>query len=360
MKQILFSCAVLVSLSFYSNTLKAQTPAPAADTTKKDAPLVIAGYADVYYRASSNSKKTYTAFTTANNAFSLASANVQISKETEKFAFMADLFLGERADQTAYNYFSGTTPSILKQLYVVYKPSKKVKLTAGEFTTFFGYELIESPSNLNYSTSYTFSNGPFFHTGLKADFTLSDNFSATLGIFEPTDTKGLTSGQKYVGGQLGYTQGTFKAFVNFLTGSDTLKNTYTTFDFTSSWQATTALGLGFNVTNKSASPKTGDSNSWLGTALYVNYAVSPSFTLAARGEIFNDSKNAAGITDLAMLENTSLKTVGTKITAFTLSGNLKAENFTFVPELRYDNSDAAIFNGKTSDLSFLLAAIYKF
>lgn len=354
MKKTLFSIASVLSLQFFSHSVLAQTPAPAAapyvaDTTKKDVPLVIAGYADVYYRASSNSKGSYTSYTSADNAFSLASANIQISKETEKFAFMADLFFGERADQTAYNYTGViSTSNILKQLYVVYKPSKKVKLTAGEFTTFFGYELIESPSNLNYSTSYTFSNGPFFHTGLKADFTLSDNFTATLGVFDPTDTKGFISGHKYVGGQLGYTKGTFKAFVNFLTGTtaDSASTQLTTFDITSSWQATPKFGLGFNLTNKGASPTKGTSTSWLGTALYANYILSDNFTLAARGEVFDDSKGLASL--------------GTKITEFTLSGNVKAESFTFIPEIRFDNSDAKIFNGKSSDVSLILAAIYKF
>ena len=356
MKQVFLSLAVVSTLQFFSTTVSAQTPtAVVADTTKKDAPLVIAGYADVYYRANANSKGSYTSFTTADNAFSLASANVQISKETEKFAFMADLFFGERADQTAYNYVGAASPfgtvgsslSFLKQLYVVYKPTKTVKLTAGEFTTFFGYELIESPSNLNYSTSYTFSNGPFYHTGVKADFTLSDKLTATLGIFDPTDTKGF-NGHKYVGGQLGYTEGTFKAFVNVLTGTtaDSASSQVTTFDVTSSWQATTKFGLGFNFTNKGLSPTKGTSTNWWGSAVYVNYVFSDNFTLAARGEIFDDGKGLAGL--------------GTKVNEFTVSGNFKAESFTFIPEIRFDNANAAIFGNKTSDVSLLCAAIYKF
>ncbi len=354
MKQVFLSLAVITTLSFFNTSILAQTPAPvaaapAADTTKKDVPLVIAGYVDVYYRASSNSKGSYTSFTAADNAFSLASANVQISKETEKFAFMADLFFGERADGTAYNYAGvATTLNILKQLYVVYKPSKKVKLTAGEFTTFFGYELIESPSNLNYSTSYTFSNGPFYHTGVKADFALSDNFSATLGLFDATDYKGL-SGRKYIGGQLGYTQGTFKIFLNALNGKSVdSTGTLTTFDVTSSWQATPKFGLGFNYTNKGNSPEKSSiaSTNWSGVSLYANYAMSDNFILAVRGESFDDGKGLAGI--------------GTKVTEFTVSGNVKAESFTFIPELRFDNANANIFNGKGSDVSFLLAAIYKF
>jgi hypothetical protein len=46
----------------------------------------------------------------------------------------------------------------------------------GNFSTHVGYELIDSKNNINYTVSYMFSNGPFFHTGVKANYALSDKF----------------------------------------------------------------------------------------------------------------------------------------------------------------------------------------
>ena len=51
---------------------------------------------------------------------------------------------------------------------------------------------------------------------------------------------------------------------------------------------------------------------------------------------------------------------GTKITAFTLSGNFKIDALTIIPEIRIDSAKKEIFNGKKSDTDFILAAVYKF
>ena len=60
-------------------------------------------------------------------------------------------------------------------------------------------------ANFNYSTSYLFSNGPFSHVGLKADFAISDDFSLMLGVMNPWDTNDITTTGEYsFGAQLGY------------------------------------------------------------------------------------------------------------------------------------------------------------
>ncbi len=44
----------------------------------------------------------------------------------------------------------------IKQLYMTYAPADWVEFTVGNFSTFFGYELIEPQNNFNYSTSLAF------------------------------------------------------------------------------------------------------------------------------------------------------------------------------------------------------------
>ena len=330
-----------------STTLFAQS-APAAaptDTAKKpEAPLMFMGHACVYYRYSSNNSPSLTSYTKAVNNSSLGLANLQVSKDNGNVGFMMDMMFGPRAEETNYNYTGSQVA--LKQLYVTYKPTPKLMLTAGSFLTFFSYELVESCNNLNYSMSYTFTNGPFYHTGLKAEYALSDKWSLLVGVFNRTDFKMDTTSKKYVGGQLAYVNGPFKLYLKALTGGEPDKSSVTTLNADINFQATPKFGLGFDVTNKSIQPEKGTSANFLGTTVYANYAVSNSFVLALRGEYFDDSKNVA--------------LLNSKITAFTLSGNFKVDAFTFIPEIRIDNADKELFNGQKSDTSFILAAVYKF
>jgi predicted porin len=344
-----------------TSCLNAQAPAAdPAPEAKKDTPLSITGQVDAYFRSSSAKIGGLTSYTGAHNGFSLGMANIALSKDMGKISFVADLMFGPRAEETNYNYKTNSL-AFLKQLYVSYKPSDKVKFTIGNFMTFVGYELVEASNNLNYSMSYNYTNGPFFHTGLKGEFTLSENLTLMAGVFEPTDYKSAvfsSGGHLNVGGQLAYVNGGFKMYLNAITGktplSDTinLDNKATVLDLTASYQITPKFGLGLNLLDKMVTPlkndkETSKQTNFLGLAVYANYVVSDNFTLAARGESFNDSKGV-------------VYGVSPKIAAFTLSGNFKVDALTIIPELRFDKADQAIFGTKKTAISYLLAAVYKF
>jgi hypothetical protein len=345
----------LACVLFTANSLFAQ------DTTKA-APLVIAGHVDAYYRQSSNGVAGKTSYSDAAKGFGFGMANLQLSKDNGKIGFMADVMFGPRAEGTNYYYVGANNSSLtfIKQLYVTYKPSDRAKFTMGNFMTFVGYELAEASNNLNYSMSYNYTNGPFYHTGLKLDYQFTDKFAGMLGVFNRTDTK-LDNGSKFVGGQLSYVDGPFKIYLNGLSGKETDSSTVTTFDVTTSYQATSKLGLGFNLINKSAT-KEGKSESWMGSALYVNYAFTDKFTLAARGEYLADAKGKLVFVDD---KGASYSVADNTITAFTLSGNFKVDALTIIPEIRFDSAKKDIFYndlGKTkgSETSFILAVVYKF
>ena len=357
MNSKLTKCLLFASI-LMTSSLYAQAPAADPVEEKKQPPLSISGQVDAYFRSSSAKIGGLTSYTGVHNGFSLGMANIALSKDLGKISFVADLMFGPRAEETNYNYKTNSL-AFLKQLYVSYKPTDKVKFTMGNFMTFVGYELVEASNNLNYSMSYNYTNGPFFHTGLKADFALTENLSLMAGVFEPTDFKTSvfpTGGDLNVGGQLGYVNGGFKMYLNAITGktplSDTTKTKATVLDLTASYQVTPKFGLGVNILDKMVKPfedekETAKQTNFLGIAVYANYAVSDKFILALRGESFNDSKGVVFGS-------------APKITAFTLSGNFKVDALTIIPELRIDNADQAIFGTKKSATSYLLAAVYKF
>ena len=332
----------------------APTAAPVPEPAK--APVDISGYADLYYRYADNEVGSVTSFTETHAAFSLGMVNLLFSKQKGNFGFVGDLGFGPRAISANGN--AGSILAAVKQLYITYAPSAKLKLTAGNFATFVGYESIDPTANAIYSTSYMFSKGPFCHTGLKADYAFSDKLSGMVGVFNDTDSKFDDVKGKHVGAQLAFLQGGFKTALNYLGGREdnTLgsKRNGHQLDLTTTWTLSPKWSLGLNASEKMlVLPESNRSINWKAAALYANYSFSDLFALSFRGEVFDDSD--AVIFGIA----------GNQVTEFTLAGNIRVDGFTLIPEIRLDSATEPTFNdGKDgltkSVVSALIAAVYKF
>lgn len=296
------------------------------------------------------------------SGFSLGMANVILGYEGEKTGFVADLVYGPRGTDAVF--LSGGSSSIVNQLYVYWNASDKVTLTFGNFNTFLGYEVISPTGNFNYSTSYMFSYGPFSHTGLKADFELSDKWSAMLAIMNPTDFTENNPFDTYViGAQLGYAVDNGSAYLNFRYGAegDLAGNVGPTFqvDLTTGWDVSEKFYLGVNGTYLSTEPQgTGDASGFYGIALYPQIKTSEKFTIGLRGEYFSEYNFALGAVGVDAEGDGS-------VIAATLTGSYEVGDLTFKPELRLDSTSEesfidADFEPTKSLTSFVLGAIYKF
>ncbi|MEP0710422.1 MAG: outer membrane beta-barrel protein, partial [Algoriphagus sp.] len=160
--------------------------------------LTFSGSVDAYFRTNFNGPNKGENFQSPATSFanlpgfSLGMANIIATYQGEKVGAVADLVFGPRGEDAVFGsplYAGGMAGSsqIVNQLYVYWNVSDVVTLTMGNFNTFLGYEVISPTANFNYSTSYMFSYGPFSHTGLKADFALSDNWSLMAAVMNPTD-----------------------------------------------------------------------------------------------------------------------------------------------------------------------------
>jgi len=346
MKQLL-TLAILLTTIFL--TAQEETEAP----EKK---LSISGSVDAYYRANLTAPNDENAIAPGSSfanlpGFALGMANVITSYEGEKVGFVADLVFGPRGIDAIFASpmytVNGTgTGNIVNQLYAYWNVSDKVKLTMGNFNTFLGYEVISPVANFNYSTSYLFSYGPFSHTGLKADFTLSEDFSLMLGVFNDTDlTEFNPTGDYAAGVQLGYKG----QYLNFL-----YDPSFTEIDFTGGFDVSEEFYLGINAAYLTLED---DGGGFVGGAIYPQYTVSDTFAIGLRGEYFAEDGNFGAIG--SGVDDTSV------ITA-TLTGSFTIdENLIIKPELRLDSTsdDAFIDNdlAATKSLSsFVMAAVYKF
>ncbi len=189
---------------------------------KSKIPFEISGSVDVYAQANFLGKQSNAvlnrAFYPKANSFELGMINIIMKKKIKKVGFVADLGFGPRAE-AANNTIYANSIIAIKQLYMTYAPADWVEFTVGNFSTFFGYELIEPQNNFNYSTSLAFQNGPFYHTGLKVNF-VKGKFNFLAGFFNDTDTKSDNDRNKYVGAQAGYTGDNGGVYLNFIGGNE--------------------------------------------------------------------------------------------------------------------------------------------
>jgi len=289
-------------------------------------------------------------FDQSNNTFNVNAVKIALEKalpDKNEWAagFRIDTIYGSDAkylQDTAFN--GGTTGSglALEQALVKFRIpiGNGLDIYMGKFVTFLGYEVIESPANLNFSRGLLFTNAiPLTNTGIYADYKFNDTVEAKLGIVDGWNNS-TTSSVAATGPGIQPDNGGFsKAITGQITVNAPGKNANITqsfiysggnqaaaysgpatlptdngplvvYDIWGNWNPTfvkdNALTLGLNAdlgyngasgtpinnTFPGGSP-TGtypfhDSNTWYGVAAYASYKVTKVITLSARGEYLHE------------------------------------------------------------------------
>jgi hypothetical protein len=335
----------------------------AQDSTKEASkPLTISGFVDMYYRNDfgQNAANNRTSFTNSHNSFELGMASLKLEHNIGKVGFVADLGFGKRAQEFSYN--DAGIAQTIKQLYITYAANDWLKFTAGSWGTHVGYEVVDPMVNRNYSMSYLFSWGPFFHTGVKAEATHGKS-GYMFGLANQTDYKAVPGeNKKYIIAQYTYAQSdNVKFYLNYVGGkriSDSAKSKQ--FDVVITGKISNKFNIAYNGTvnntfTQAKNKYTSTALTWWGSALYLNFDPSDKLGITLRTEYFSDKKQLVAM---------SLAPYGATILANTLSLNLKAGPLTFIPEIRLESASKNVYVTKTgtsnSTGSALVAAIYKF
>jgi hypothetical protein len=358
--------AIILCAGCFIPAISQDTTAVVAEAEVKEEKkgFSISGSADVYYRYDFGKTKAnnLTSFTNSHNSFELGMASVRLEQNFSKVSMVADLGFGRRAQEFSYND-EGALAAI-KQLYVSYQPADWVKVSMGSWATHVGYELVDPFANRNYSMSYMFSYGPFFHTGVKAEFT-KGNHGFMVGIANPNDYKFMPDdglNRKFLLAQYSYSASDkFAVFVNYVGGDGLDSARGRQFDVVMTSQLTGKFGLGFNATvntqNEKVNNKFEGIQEWWGAALYMNFSPTDKLGFCLRNEYVKGDNNRLVFADLPN---------GGSIFATTLSCNIKvADCFSIIPEVRMDNANVKIFESSKgmavkSAGSALLACVYQF
>ena len=373
MKNYTFTLFALLLL--FGPALRAQEEVDVliVEEEEEESSFQFSGYVDAYYQANFSDGADGTplafgtSFTDYTNTFGIGNVNLLAEKSFGKVSFVGQIGFGPRAlaanadSNNGYSGVPGNFASTVQQLYVTYSPSDAVTFTLGNFGTFVGYEVIDAPANMNYSMSYLFSTGPFYHTGAKVDFAIAEGFGAMVGIFNDTDSKIDLIEGKHLGAQLSAESGGLAAYLNFLYGKDGMgadmdTNDDDTYEFqvdlTATYEASENLMFGINASNYATSMDGNAQGGFFGTALYTTIGAGEGFDLSLRGEYYTQTA-AEGVTGNQP-----------SVIALTASGNIEIGELRIIPELRYDTgSNGFTFGEDASDESafaFILAGVYSF
>jgi hypothetical protein len=439
MKSILkaFSVAALAGAMALPVLAQDATPAPTTDAKdQKDLKKVIedqginyvetaqkgitlSGYVDTSYTEQFGGRGTgfgggqalLHQFDTNNNNFNVNAVKIALEKalpDKNEWAagFRIDAILGSDAkylgdpafgssSSTATGGRGGTVststtyPIALEQALVKFRipVGNGLDIYMGKFVTFLGYEVIESPANLNFSRGLLFTNAiPLTNTGIYADYKFNSTIEAKLAIVDGWNNSvsnpvpgGATDAQNDYpfggkaimpqlninapGGNANITQSIYYA-----PGGDPGAESGTTdngpvfvYDIWGNWNPTfvkdSALTLGFNVdfgyagatgapistqtTSTSVPPAVAggpsglgaglpDSNTWYGAALYASYKVNKVITVSARGEYLHEDAAANPKFGAAGVDNDDFSE--TLTVAFNIWDNLLTR-----VEYRYDH-----------------------
>lgn len=324
-----------------------------AVTFAQESKLSVSGSVDTYYSTNlttGDQGSTGVLTDVPANGFGLGMANTVFAYETEKAGVVADLAYGPRAN--AANMYTGA----INQLYAYYNVSDKLTVTLGQFNTFYGYEVISPSANFNYSVSYLFGAGPFSHTGLKADYAVSEDFSLMLALTNPHGFSAGSNVGENDSYQLGIQAGFKGQYLNIAYGADgfaynadgNLATDALYIDYTGGFNLSEAFYLGINAAYSSSEEA---DYGYQGAALYAEYTFSDAFALGLRPEFFQETGSADA-----------------DVLALTLTGSTNlTESLKVITELRYDGTDAAnpvwgnpLPGGEDTVTALTIAAVYSF
>jgi hypothetical protein len=263
-----------------------------------------------------------------------------------------------RDDDDAFP-FRNTAKVDLQEAYGSYRipVGSGLTLKAGKFATVHGYEVIESPNNLNFSRSFLFSFAtPLTHVGALVSYPVADWLAITAGPVVGWDVADDNNDHLSWMGQLAFTP--LKALtttLNVITGPEQFDNTSndrTLFDFVVNYTGIKGLTLGLNLdygweqdepSLVASGTRQNTNATWWGWAAYAAYDWTDRLRTATRLEYFQDSDGV----------RTAALGAGRKVSLWDVTATLQYKIWKGLVgrlEYRHDQADEKVFKVRTPGL----------
>ncbi|MDP9053169.1 MAG: porin [Acidobacteriota bacterium] len=272
----------------------------------------------------------------------LSLAKVTIDKSDKVLGIHIDAGFGETmrlihaADRAAQNHRS---LRYIEQAYLILKPNHfhGTEIDFGQFVTSAGAEVIEAPSNWNYSRSLLFALAiPYFHDGFRTSTPITKTWSAGIQVVDAWNTTWGNNNLKNIGVTSAVTTPKFTWSANYYEGPNHVHTTAGKRNLIDSTLLLTPNSK-FNVYINADYGRdnhifNSGHDSWYGVAGAVRIQLAKKFAITPRAEIYDD---ATGFT------------TGTKqvLKEGTITGEYKHnDHFIARAEFRHDASDHKFFN----------------
>lgn len=204
--------------------------------------------------------------------------------------------------------FRNTSHFDLQEAYVSFRipVGNGLVLKAGKWVSLLGYEVIESPSNLNFSRGYLFNlAGPFTNTGVSATYPIADWIAVVAAVTTGSDTSADNNDRPTYGGGFLLTPRKDLTFtIGTLVGpeqNDNNTHTRWVLDLVGVYTGIDRLTLAGEITGgkedqvatlAALNTRQDTDASWWGWGLWAAYDWTSRFRTALRQEYFKDADGA--------------------------------------------------------------------
>lgn len=279
--------------------------------------IEFSGLVDTYYTYNVNRPPVGTMtpfrnFDVRHNQFSVALLELALDKPVatdDRIGFRFDLQYGQVAQ--IFNADPQDTNALVhaQQVYLRYLApmGKGVTVDVGKFVTPIGYEPTEAHLNQNYSRSFWYALGPYYHVGVRASYPVTETLTVAGMLVNGWNQTGDVNAGKSLGASATYTPHAKVTLVqNILVGPEqpnTTTDVRRYLDTNLTIMPTSRLSTGVNYVLAS-DRLAGRPVSWNGAAVYSRLRTSSRTALAVRGEIFRDPHGMASGTSQTLREVT--------------------------------------------------------
>lgn len=217
-----------------------------------------------------------------------AVAGQTVPKVSAAYGLLRDTHTGEAHDYDLQQAFASWIAPV----------GKGLRIDAGKFVTPFGYEVIDGYDGYNDNQTRSFLFGfaiPSTHTGVRASYPFTDEVTGSVMVVQGWDDWKDNNDGKSVGVQLAVTPTPSWTITATAMGgpeqTDDENDDRFLYEVTSVWKATESSTFGLDAlygTEQGLLASGGDAE-WSGGAAYFRQGFSSGFSLALRGEVFDDA-----------------------------------------------------------------------
>ena len=293
-----------------------QTTTQAASTGVAPAPYTLSGYVEAFYQWNFNRPfndiTNYRAFDNRHSTFTLANVALDAQWDYQNLIGRLTLQIGHtpstyymaepvREGSSGANASDLTLWKYLQQAYAGYRFFDRLTVATGIFLSPTGPEALAIKDSWNWSRANLFFGLPFYHTGARASYALTDAWSITLAAYNGWNSVVDNNREKSLAAQITFTRPKLAASLLYFGGVERARGALEGQPWRHMTEAhatatiTSWLSLIGHVNAGVERTRFGNAR-WAAAAAYARAQLLPPLSLAVRGDFFREHapQNARG------------------------------------------------------------------